>query len=141
MRAKFRGKHHLIQTDETLWIYGCNDWGEIVDENDDHWRVDESTIGQYIGLKDKNGTEIYEGDVLEIQTKDFSYDAVVVYVSDLASFFVSTEQKEYISFTDIVFTIDDGGSIIVIGNVFDDPKLKERFWTVWNRENNEKSNE
>lgn len=137
MRAKFRGKHHLIQTDETLWIYGCNDWGEIVDENDDHWRVDESTIGQYIGLKDKNGTEIYEGDVLEIQTKDFSYDAVVVYVSDLASFFVSTEQKEYISFTDIVFTIDDGGSIIVIGNVFDDPKLKERFWTVWNQESNE----
>lgn len=130
---KFRGKY-LDDTSE--WLYGNYVFiqddifqHKIADRNGLLLDIDINTLEQYTGLKDENGKEIYEGDIIE-----FSYDMFVgnfntfvakgKVVFEEGAFYVevfenerTTEDEAYLLYSINLDTIE------VIGNIYENKEL------------------
>ena len=99
---KFRGK----RVDNGEWVYGMLDCIYKEDsvttisylDKEDYYCEDKvipETTGQFTGLVDKNGKEIYEGDIIKGFTAYGEYDDLGIITYDNAKFNVGINGHEY----------------------------------------------
>ena len=113
---KFRGFDDLTGNG---WVYGDFSHGYYGNEClVDEIIVDEKTVGQFTGLLDADGREIYEGDI--IQSEIAEYLAVVEFRK--GAFVAVTGPVESYQALSGVLRLK---GLRVIGNVYDNPGLLE----------------
>ena len=90
------------------------DGTEWYDDNGHSWQLSQLELMQFTGLKDKNGVEIYEGDIISD-----GYDNAVVYYDTSRAAFMSQfkieDSPQEFEENFIWFTI--------VGNIHENPEL------------------
>jgi uncharacterized phage protein (TIGR01671 family) len=147
---KFRGLE--VMTGD--WIYGSHiktslGMHYIIPQNlivNDipQYHVDGDTVGQYTGLKDKNGKKIYTEDITEIELENGETRRFLVRIKTVVREVVShpsfTDHTAKVAITGVVFEwngfelfpcVDEKGKhdneslMKVIGNIHENPELLE----------------
>lgn len=88
---------------------------------------------QFTGLKDKNGKEIYEGDILKVKSYDgwfdevgFYYKSVVFYQEETASFVHANRPELGVGTAFVHPRAPYERDYEVIGNIFENPNLLDK---------------
>lgn len=89
----------------------CASFGDMLED------TERFNVMQYTGLKDKDGKEIYEGDIVHFKTlRSKEYIGEVKSYEDAASFFV-VAKEHYMECLDDVYDLE------VLGNIYENKEL------------------
>ena len=120
---KFRGKNPrsnqwetgnlvVCENGETRIMYAYRPYATVTST------VIPETVGQFTGLKDKNGKEIYEGDI--------ATDGENIYTVEFSMWSYAFVWDKHGSQNDFHFEKSDNQEMELIGNIYDNPELRTK---------------
>lgn len=95
---------------------GSEDWGV----NGEWFQVVPKSVGQYTGLKDKNGKKIFEGDIIRYQCGIDKFELMVVIWNESTASLVLAYSKDMNYYETLMNT---KYYCEVIGNIYYNPEL------------------
>ena len=119
------GDFHSLD-DECFIIYKqCRTNDIIVPEN---VKVIPTTVGQCTGLKDQNGTEIYEGDIIKYLISGQKRNGVVIWAKEICAFYMDDDflcHHRHRNISDWMQKyFHKEGVFEVIGNIHENPEIE-----------------
>ena len=116
-------KQWVHDTDHAISLFGeYVIFGEILRRPDDSIvsldELNDLDAMQYTGLKDRNGREIYEGDVVRWYVNNVTRDGIVEYVVESAGYDLKNFHDPYHVCVDWY-----RGEYEILGNIYEDPEL------------------
>ena len=114
----FRGKRQY----NGEWIYGdLQHNGKNIPKWVEGEEIIPETVGQFTGLTDKNGTMIFEGDIVKVKTEYVDETVYLVAYRDCGFKLIYRPSNGVVNLTN-----NKSRYIEVIGNIHDNPELMEK---------------
>lgn len=104
-----------------------NDEVQMISDVTDFYNWGEFNLMQFTGLKDKNGKEIYEGDIVKYKYGVNTFTEVVTYNKYLAGFGLVDDDGyggTVFPFGELAEDVDFS-SLEVVGNIYENPEFLE----------------
>jgi uncharacterized phage protein (TIGR01671 family) len=121
---KFRGKW----VSYGKWVYGSllcsqDETTTAIQTSKFTYRVDPKTVGQFTGLHDISGTEIYEGDIVMVGNNTLAYE--ISWYNSSAAYCLMRNGVMNIELFPIFYP--NPKLIRLIGNIHDNPELLKKI--------------
>jgi len=107
----------MFKVEQITFANNCDEFGaSILDKHNDFHKIKDIELMQFTGLKDKNGKEIYEGDIL---TSNY----IVSWNNKLCGFIVKHSNKL------LGYPLYETGGLLdlslteILGNIYENPEL------------------